>query len=209
MMANNEDRCSQCQEYGHIARNCPNIRCFECDEYGHIVIDCPHQIPPLGTSAKHHQSKSHKDHHTSLVSKTAMRTGIGEVIPGHSHISTATAAQVIMIHIEAIPDHDIRIITTTPEAVQDAPVPHTGTTAIDLSATHHINHTIGHAHTEAHPHTTPEIEVAHVHVHPTGHQDKIQVGTTCTPANHTTKNTRVKIEDPHTDYYSSDDHSSN
>ena len=59
MMLNSEDNCFQCQEQGHIARNCPNIRCFEVDEYGNIVMDCPHRIPPLGTPAKHHQSKPH------------------------------------------------------------------------------------------------------------------------------------------------------
>ena len=64
MMSNNEDCYFQCQEHGHIARNFTNISCFECDEYGHIVMDCPHWIPPLGTSAKHHQAKLHKSHHT-------------------------------------------------------------------------------------------------------------------------------------------------
>ena len=33
----------------------------------------------------------------------AMKTGTGEVIPGHNHILTDTTDQVIMIHIEAIP----------------------------------------------------------------------------------------------------------
>ena len=46
---------------------------------------------------------------------TAMRKRTGKVIPGHSHISTETTAQVNIIHIEAIPDHDIEIIATTPE----------------------------------------------------------------------------------------------
>ena len=64
MMSNDEDCCFQCQELGHTARNCPNIRCFKCDEYGHIVMDCPHRIPPLGTPAKHHQPKLHKSYHT-------------------------------------------------------------------------------------------------------------------------------------------------
>ena len=122
-----------------------------------------------------------------------MRRGIGEAVPGHSHISTATTAQVVMIHIEAIPDHDIGITTTTPETVQYAPVPHTGTTAINPTTTHHINHTIGHPHTEAHPHTTPEIEVTHAGIYPTGCQDDIHVGHTHTPvdhkANHTTRRT--------------------
>ena len=50
--------------------------------------------------------------------------------------------------------------------------------------THHIDHTTDHPYTEAHPHTTPEIEVTHIHVHPTNHQDKIHIGHTCTPVDH-------------------------
>ena len=71
MMTNDKDRCFQYQEYGHIARNCPNLRCFffEYEEYGHIVMDCPHKISPLGTRAKHHQSKLHKSHHTRSSSR--------------------------------------------------------------------------------------------------------------------------------------------
>ena len=122
-----------------------------------------------------------------------MRTGTGEVVPGHSHISTDTTAHVIMIHIEAIPDHNTGIITTTPEAVHTAPVPHTGTTVIGPATTHHINHTTDHPHTEAHPHTTPEIEVTHACIHSTSHQDKIHIGHTHTSvdhkANHTTRRT--------------------
>ena len=74
-----------------------------------------------------------------------------------------------MIHIEAISDHDTGIITTTPETAHTAPVPHTKTTAIGPIMTHHIDHTASHPHTDAQPHTTSEIEVAHPHVHPTGH----------------------------------------
>ena len=41
IVSDDKDHCLQCQEQGHIARNCPNIRCFKCNEYGHIVMDCP------------------------------------------------------------------------------------------------------------------------------------------------------------------------
>ena len=68
----------------------------------------------------------------------AMRTETGEVIPCHNHIFTDTAAQVITIHIEAIPGHDKGIIVTTPGVAHNAPVPHTGVIAIDPTITHHI-----------------------------------------------------------------------
>ena len=112
-----------------------------------------------------------------------MKTGIGEVIPGHSHISTDTAAQVVMIHIDAIPDHNIGIIATTTGIVHDAQLPHTGVIAIDHTMTHHIDHTADHPDTEAH-HTSPEIETAHVHIHPTNPHDEIHISHTCTPVNH-------------------------
>ena len=184
MMSNDEDHCFQCQEHGHRATNCPNIRCFECDECGHTVMDCLYRIPPLGTPAKHHQSKSHKSLHTKSNSRQHLRTGAGEVIPGHGHISTDTTAQVIMVCIETAPDHDIEMITTTPEAVHIAPVPHTEVTAIDSTTTHHIDHTTDHPHTKAHPLTTPEIEVDHICIHPTIYQDEINVGHTHTPVDH-------------------------
>ena len=44
VMSSEEDQCFQCQELGHIACHCPNIRCFECEEYSHIAADCPDTI---------------------------------------------------------------------------------------------------------------------------------------------------------------------
>ena len=95
-----------------------------------------------------------------------MKTGRGEAIPGHSHISTDTVAEVIMIHIEAIPDYDMGIIATAPEVAHDAQVPYTGVIVIDPTVTHHIDPTADHLHTDAH-HTTPETEVSCCHIHPT------------------------------------------
>ena len=193
MISNNEDHCFQCQEQGHIARNCPNIRCFECDEYGHIVMDCPHKILPLGTTAKHHLPKCTKTTIPGQAPDIAMKTGTGEVVPGHSHISTETAAQVTMIHIEVIPGHNIGIIATTPGVAHDAQVSHTGVIAINLAMTHHIHPTTHHLHTEDHHHTTPETEDNHFHIHPTNLQDKVDIGHTHTPidhkANHITRRT--------------------
>ena len=57
--------------------------------------------------------------------ETAMKAGTEKVIPGHNHIFTDTAAQVVMTHIEAIPGHNIGIIATTPGVTYNAQVLHT------------------------------------------------------------------------------------
>ena len=114
---------------------------------------------------------------------TAMKTGTGEAILGLSHISTDITAQVGIIHIEAIPDHDIGIITTIPEVDHGVQALHTGVIAINPAVTHHNDHTADCQHTEAH-HTTPKIKVTCIHAHPTHPQDGIHIGHTCTPVDH-------------------------
>ena len=147
------------------------------------------------------------------VPDTTMKTGTGKVVPDHNLIFTDIEAQVIMTHTEATPGHNIQIIAATQGVVHDALTPDIGITVIEPAMTHHTDLIIDHPHIEVSQLTTPEITVDHIHIHPTNPQDKICIGHTCTPAdheaNHTTrKNPRVKIEDPHMDYYSSDDHSS-
>ena len=68
-MSNEEDQCLQCQELGHIACDCLNIRCFECDEYGHIAADCPNKIPPSGMPAHHKRHHFNTGHHTRSTSR--------------------------------------------------------------------------------------------------------------------------------------------
>ena len=50
-MSSDNDRCFQCQEVGHMACYCPHIWCYDCDNYGHVALDCPDKIPPSGTPA--------------------------------------------------------------------------------------------------------------------------------------------------------------
>ena len=116
------------------------------------------------------------------VADSAMKTGTGEVVPAHTHMFADTPGQVVMIQIEAIPSHDIGVIATIPGVAHDTQIPHTGVIAINPTMTHHINLTADHLHTEAHHHTTPKTEVAHVHIHHTNPQDKIHIGHTHTPS---------------------------
>ena len=88
-----------------------------------------------------------------------------------------------MIHTEAIPGHDIGTIATTTGVAHTTQIPYTRVIIIDPTVTHHIYHTTDHQHTEAY-HTTPEIKVIHVHIHPTNPQDEIHIGHTHTPTGH-------------------------
>ena len=66
-MSSEDDKCFQCQESGHTACHCPNIRCFDCNEYGHVTADCPDKIPQSSTPAhhgKHHSSMRHQTRST-------------------------------------------------------------------------------------------------------------------------------------------------
>ena len=68
-----DDKCFQCQESGHMAHHCPNIRCFDCNEYGHVPADCPDRIPPSGTPAHHRKHHSSMRHWTRSTSKHCHR----------------------------------------------------------------------------------------------------------------------------------------
>ena len=73
VMSSEDDKCFQCQEPGHMACHCPNIRCFNCNEYGHVTVDCPDRIPPSGIPACHKRHHSSIRHQTRLTSKHCHR----------------------------------------------------------------------------------------------------------------------------------------
>ena len=87
-----------------------------------------------------------------------------------------------MTQMEAAPGHDTGIIATTPGLAHNTQVPHTGVIAFNPVATHHINPTTDHPHTEVPHPTTLEIKVDLTHVHPTNHPG--EMCTSCTPADH-------------------------
>ena len=49
--------------------HCPNVCCCECDEYGHIAADCPDRIPPSGTPVCHKRHHSHTRHQNRSTSQ--------------------------------------------------------------------------------------------------------------------------------------------
>ena len=127
------------------------------------------------------------------VQGTTKKTGKGKVIPDHNLIFTDITAQVITIHTEAAPGHNIGIFAVTPGVAQDAHTPHIEITAINPTMTHHTNLLADQPHIEGLQLITPESVVDHIHVHPTNLQGKICTGHIHIPgdykANHTSRRT--------------------
>ena len=65
IMTTDQDKCFQCQEVGHMACYCPHIKCYDCDNYGHVAMDCPDKIPPSGMPACHRPGPSSRNQRSS------------------------------------------------------------------------------------------------------------------------------------------------
>ena len=64
-MSSDNDRCFQCQEVSHMAHYCPHIWCYNCDNYGHVAMDCPDKILPSGTPAHHRADTNNRSRRSS------------------------------------------------------------------------------------------------------------------------------------------------
>ena len=100
----------------------------------------------------------------------------------------------MLIHTEVTQDHNIRIIATTTGAANIAHAPPIEVTAINLTATHHINHITDHPHIEVLQLTTPEIAEGHTHDHPTNLQGKIYTDQVHIPADHEASHTSSRTQ---------------
>ena len=212
-MSNDEDCCFQHQEQGHIARNCPNIRSFKCDEYGYIVMACPHRIPPLGTPAKHHQPKPHKSHHARSSSRHHCE---------HRDRQSCSRSQSHFYRHHSSSHHDsyrncsrswLRDNHHYPRSSsQHSSSIYRGYSHQSHHDTPHWPHHISSVHKSSssyhsrdwsHLHSCPSYKSSRQY----SHRSHLHSSRSWSKPHHK-RNTRVKIEDPHMDYYSSDDHSS-
>ena len=189
VMSQEEDRCFQCHEQGHIACCCPNVRCFECEEYSHIVVDCPHRIPPSGTLTNHQQPRSHSRHMLDQARETTTKTDTSAADPDHKLISIIIEAQTITTHTEATPDHTIGSTEDTTGVSQNDLTP--PLTTINPTMTHY---TADYLHIEALP-LTPEIAAGHTLDQQTHRLEEIHTDLLHTSTNHETKCISLGIQE--------------
>ena len=214
MMLNDEDHCFQCQELGHIARNCPNIRCFKCDEYGHIVMDCPHRIPPLGIPVKHHQPRPHRSHPDRSSSRHHHEDRDRQ---SHSRSQSYFHGHCSLSGYDSYRGHSRswhRENCSHPRSSSQC------SHSTDRDYSHWSHHDTPHQpHCRLSTHRCSSAYHSRDHSRPGSHlsykSSRWDLHRSHSHSSrswskpHHRKNLRVKIEDTHMDYYSFDDHSSN
>ena len=139
---------------------------------------------------------------------TTVQTETGEASPDHSLTTKDITAQAIMIHIEATLGHYVGTDTTTTGVANDDLTQSTETTAttIDLATvTHHINHIIvlhnirnssGYR-DQSRLHSWPSYRSSRHESHRSS-----SWSSRMKKKSYPKKNMKVKIDNPHTDYYS-------
>ena len=118
---------------------------------------------------------------------------------------------------DAAPDHNNRLGTAALEAAQDDPIQHTEDKVTGPIMTHHTRNTAYHPQTAAHQVTTHRMAVDHIHnpsyrllkydSHQRGSCSLRSYSNQETQKSHLRRNRKVHIEEHPSDYYSSEDNS--
>ena len=201
LMSHEEDWCFQCQESGHIAQHCPNVWCFECNEYGHIVVDCPHRIPPSGTPTCCHRQDSPPgimpDQLLDTFTGTDTDTADQGCSPNHADIEVTVTTEAILGHIIETVDATIEALAVMPPQLLllCCDTPHWRLSSHSSSWTHFRDCSRSRPCTAYKPSKKTLYKSSS---HPSAPSAK----------SHDRKHPRVTIDDPQTDFYSSDDNSS-
>ena len=200
MMSNEKDHCFQCQEEGHITWKCPNIRCFECDKYGHIVMDCPTQDTSFGNPSKTSPTQTSQ----KLPCQIKLKVPPWRQIQAKSFQITIPFSQTLQLKSSWF----IRGCTRSQ---------HSHSTYRDYShqshcdtphwphcrSSTHRRSSVYHSRDHSRSHSCPSYKSSRWDLHRSHSHSSRSWGKP-----HLKNNLMVKIEDPHMDYYSSDEHSS-
>ena len=155
-----------------MACYCPGIRCFDCNNYGHVAADCPNEIPPSGIPARHRDNNSHTRQHDRSTSQITIvigtitmtiKTGTGLAGPNPIPITPDLGVTVAVTHKEVTPDPITNLHAAAHHATEAQAhivtdkTPHTADphhaevppeTTVDLDHIHHTNTTTKHQQTE-------------------------------------------------------------
>ena len=202
VMSSEDDQCFQCQELGHIAHHCPNIRCFDCDEYGHIAADYPDMIPPSGTPACHKRHHSNTRHHTRSTSRHC---------PRDRHMYNRSRSQS---HSCRYQSHSCNNLHRSHSRSYHR-CPHRSTSHHCHTSSYYYCHNTPHRRSSSHrSSSTHSRDCSRSRTHASHKPSKTTSSKLSLSSSRTTvkhqdrKHKKVTIDDPQSNYYSSDDASS-
>ena len=178
------------------------IRCFDCNEYSHVAADCPDKITPSDTPACHGKHHSNMRHQTRSTSRHHNRTDTGLADPDHVCALTDTEVTVKITHREVTPGHITGVPTEAHHAtdtqtliVTNGDTPHRRSSLHRSSSMHSRDCSVSRPHTLYKTSQTASSKPSY-NSNKTAwkHKDK--------------KYRKVTIDNPPSDYYSSDEPSS-
>ena len=198
MMSNGEDQSFQCQGLRHIIHHCPHISCHECDELEHMVMDCPHRISTSETLAWHH-----KVHRNCYKRSNSGKTEKEETGPDHSLDTANIITPAIMTCTEATTNHNNGSGHQGHSHRSQCDTPHQSHCK---SSTHH-NSSGHHSQDHSRLHSQPPYQLLKYTSHQKGSHSLGSYSSQRSQKSHQRRNMKVQIEEPSSDFYSSDDHS--
>ena len=207
IMSSDDDKCFQCQETGHMACYCPHIRCFDCDDYGHVAANCPNKILPSGVPAQCRDNNTRNviDPHLGVTITIGITTMTIEIGTGSADLDLTPI----------ILDIGVTVTVTLAEVTLDLFTdPHTVAHHATEAQAHTITDETCHTADPHHAGVSPEITVDPGHAHPanTIHKTPRRPSSSSDQTPWKSKDRKYKqvtIDDPPSEYYSSDEQDSN
>ena len=203
MMSDEEDCCFQCQEPGHIAWHSPYIKCYGCNEYGHIMMDCSHKIPPSRTPAMHYKA------HKGYLARSSLRHHQEE----WERWNQSRSQPYYWRHCRSCHHNSHRGSSRSQHwdrcshHISSSLWSHS--TLRENSHRHHCD-TLHGSHCRSSTHHSSSgywsQDCSRSHSQPSYWSSRHESCRSHSYSQQDKKNMKVKIEDPQTDYYSSDDH---
>ena len=207
-MSSDDDKCIQRQELGHMACHCPHIKCSDCDEDGHVAADCPdkkshHQVHEQGTEITVPTQDDVRDPHLAITIEIGtitmiIRTDIGLASQDPIPKVIATGVTVKVTHKGVIAGP----ITNPHTAAHHATETQVHTTTNETLHTEDPHHrSFSRHHSRSRPHAS------HNHNHKISSKPSYSSDQTAWK-NKDRKYKQVTIDDPPSNYYSSDEQAS-
>ena len=193
----------------------PHIRCHEYEEYGHIVMDCPHKIPPSGTPAQHH--KVHRNCHIRSSSRHHWedqdRRDRSRSQSRYSKHYSSSCCDLYQGHSRSQQGDWHKCYRGSSKQSHSAHWGHSHRTCCDMPHWPHCRSSKHHSSSDYHSqncstsHSCPSYRLSKYNQYHRASHSSSLYSNQGTQKSHLSRNRKVHLEEPPSDFYSFDDNS--